>query len=196
MNRKLIPLVILSGVAVASVGVIKVVENSRHMGKQPNGTFLVSSGQTILPGTFAFKGRPADIAKWPKGDLFAVTEKDQHNHTDHVFLVDAEGVVEGSAIEMNHEPGFHGLVWSPDGTKLYVSTAGKTDEAKSEKYDGVVETFDYQDGKLARGEEFVIAEGNEPANPVPGGLCISADGSRLYVPAGDLNAVVELDAKT
>ena len=196
MNFRVKIVLVLASAAVGALGVTRLVANYRHMGKQPDGTFLVSSGQTILPGTIAFKGRPSDIAKWPNGEIFAVTEKDQHNYTDHLFLVSPKGVIEGSALQMKHEPGFHGMVWSPDGTRLYVSTAGKTDEATSEKYDGVVETFDYRDGKLSAGPEIVIAASGEPSNPVPGGLCLSKDGSKLYVPAGDLNAVLELESAT
>ena len=196
MNFRVKIVLVLATAAVGALGVTRLVASYRHMGKQPDGTYLVSSGQIVLPGTIAFKGRPSDIAKWPNGEIFAVTEKDQHNHTDYLFLVNPKGVIEGSELQMKHEPGFHGMVWSPDGTKLYVSTAGKTDEATSEKFDGVIETFDYRDGKLTAGPEVVIAEQGEPSNPVPGGLCLSKDGGKLYVPAGDLNAVLELDAFT
>ena len=45
------------------------------MGRQPDGSFLVSTGQRIEGGSIAFTGRPIDLALHPKRDLFAVLNK-------------------------------------------------------------------------------------------------------------------------
>ena len=167
----------------------------QHMGKQANGQFQVSSGQVIQPGTIAFNGRPADLALRPQKDVAAVMVKDQTNQYDRIFLMNDKGVVPDAYLTMRHEPGFHGMVWSPDGTTLYVSTAGSGDSTPSdEKKEGVIEVFQYRDGKFSALPEIGLSQPGEPNNVVPGGLCLTKDGSRLFVPAGDLNAVLEIEA--
>jgi hypothetical protein len=42
------------------------------MGRQPDGSFLVSTGQRIESGSIAFTGRPIDLALHPMRDLFAI----------------------------------------------------------------------------------------------------------------------------
>ncbi len=56
-----------------------------RMGRQPDGSFLVSSGQRIEGGSFAFRGRPIDLALHPRDDVFAVLNKAE------VFLVTTNG---------------------------------------------------------------------------------------------------------
>jgi DNA-binding beta-propeller fold protein YncE len=189
--------------ALTAVGIVLVlaaftfVKDIRQMGRQPDGRFLVSSGQTINPGTFSFKGRPADLALRPQGDIVAVMVKDQKNRFDRIFLMDQNGEVKDCSVFMRHEPGFHGMAWSPNGERLFVSTAGTGDSTpQGETHEGVIETFDYQGGKFTEGAQFNLNEAGEPGNVVPGGMCITKDGSKLYIPAGDLNAVLELDAQT
>ena len=168
-----------------------------HMGKQPDGSYIVSSGQRIRPGTIAFNGRPADLAMRPQEDLVAVMVKDQANRFDRLFLINESGVIEGSGLNMRHEPGFHGMVWNQAGTKLYVSTAGGGDSTPpDEKREGVIEVFSCEGGKLAALPEITLNQPGEPGNVVPGSLCLTKDGSRLFVPAGDLNSVLEIDAST
>ncbi len=166
------------------------------IGKQSDGSYLLSTGQRIQGGTIAFKGRPADICIRPQGDIFAVTVKDQHSDTREVLLVSASDQSIISHTPMRHEPGFHGLVWSPDGSRLFASTGGAADDNAPNRHDGVIETFDFAEAKLKPGVEIVLNQAKEPGNVVPGGLCISKDGTKLYVPATDLNATLEIDAKT
>src|SRR3954467_8669070 len=62
------------------------------MGRQPDGSFLVSSGQRIEAGSIAFTGRPIDLALHPTRDLFAALNKGS------VFLATPRGVVKGSEV--------------------------------------------------------------------------------------------------
>ncbi len=39
------------------------------MGRQPDGSFLVSTGQRIEAGSIAFTGRPIDLALHPREDV-------------------------------------------------------------------------------------------------------------------------------
>ena len=57
-----------------------------HLGKQADGSFLVSSGQRIGAGTIHFKGRPSDIALHPGGQIVAVLSHEE------VFLANAKQI--------------------------------------------------------------------------------------------------------
>jgi len=147
-----------------------------HLGKQPDGSYMVSSGQHIGAGTISFNGRPSDIAVRPNDTVFAILKKNE------ILLAKPDGVIAESAVSLgpDTEPAFHGLMWTPDGSRLVASTAR-----------GVLETFDYDGTKLTKGPEIALV--NNSKNPVPGGMCITKDGKTLFVAAGDLNAVVEVD---
>ena len=147
------------------------------MGKQPDGGFLVSSGQRIEPGSIAFDGRPSDIALHPSGDVFAVLNKTQ------VFLLDRKGVRQGSEVPLGGpNAGFRGILWTPDGKRLLVTTDG-----------GPIQSFQYGSGKLKADAKIVIKPDNAAGNPVPGGMTITRDGKKLYVVAANRNAVVEVN---
>src|SRR5690349_20589599 len=90
---------------------------SLHLGRQPDGSFLVSSGQRVEPGAIAFDRRPIDLARSPSGDVVAVLNQNS------VFLANAQGAIAGSEAPLGTGAGFRGCIWSPDGTRLFVSTA-------------------------------------------------------------------------
>src|SRR3954463_14707822 len=60
------------------------------LGRQPDGGFIVSSGQRIPGGAISFAGRPIDLAHHPTENFLAVLNKNE------VFLVDESGVIAGS----------------------------------------------------------------------------------------------------
>jgi YVTN family beta-propeller protein len=113
--------------------------------------------------------------------VFAVLNK------SNVFLATASGVVAGSAVPLGAgvSAGFRGLVWRPDGSRLYASTDK-----------GHVQTFTLVNGKLTAGLRVVIAPGGSAGNPVPGGMAVADDGKTLFVAAANRNAVVEVDLTT
>ncbi|MDB5348802.1 MAG: phosphoesterase [Planctomycetota bacterium] len=152
---------------------------SVRMGKQPDGSYLVSSGQRIEGGSIAFDGRPIDLAMHPSGRFFAVLNKSR------VFLADADGVLKGSTTSLGADAGFHGLAWSPDGNRLFASTSI-----------GHLQSFKYENGTLRGETKFTINPAGKSANPVPGGMAITRDGSRMFVAAANRNAVVEIDLKS
>ena len=76
------------------------------MGRQPDGSFLVSTGQRIEAGSIAFTGRPIDLALHPTKDLFAILKKDS------VLLATANGVIKGTEVALGASAGFRGLVCS------------------------------------------------------------------------------------
>jgi DNA-binding beta-propeller fold protein YncE len=148
------------------------------MGRQPDGSFLVSSGQRIEGGSIAFEGRPIDLALHPSADFFAVL------HKTKVFLADVGGVRPDTDCPLGADAGFHGLAWSPDGERLYASTAA-----------GHVQVFHLESGRLRADGRIDLRPDGAGPNPVPGGLVLTRDGRRLFVAAANRNAVVEIDVQ-
>ena len=96
-----------------------------RVGKQSDGSFIVSTEQRVVPAAIAFDGRPTDIAMHPSGRFFAILNQKS------VLLATRQGVIPDSSAPLKNGAGFHGLAWSPDGTRLYASVS-----------DGFVESFD------------------------------------------------------
>lgn len=151
----------------------------KRMGKQPDGSFLVSTGQRVEGGSIAFAGRPIELAMHPSGAFYAVLNKAA------VMLGDASGIRPETPVPLGSGAGFRGLAWSPDGNRLYAST---------EK--GPIRVFPLESGKLAAGSSFEIKPEGARGNPAPGGMVFRRDGSRLYVASANRNAVVEVDPAT
>ena len=154
------------------------------MGRQNDGSFLVSSGQRIEAGSIAFNGRPIDLAVHPRDQVFAVLNKSE------VFLADQSGLRAGTRVSLasldgRASAGFRGLVWSPDGTRLFASTDR-----------GHIQTFTYESGKLRARRRILIRPAGAKGNPVPGGMAITRDGTRLFVAAANRNAVAEVDLES
>src|SRR5690242_6262623 len=84
-----------------------------RMGRQPDGSFYVSSGQHIEGGSLAFPGRPIDLALHPSGEMFAVLNK------GGLLLGSSSGIRPESEVKLDVGSGFRGLAWSPDGTRLF-----------------------------------------------------------------------------
>ena len=176
-RRKTIAIFIVAAMAIAGMGVAR--RAVLWMGRQPDGSFLVSTGQRIEGGSIAFIGRPIDLALHPTGEFFAVLNK------TNVFLADARGVRDGTELKLASTAGFRGLAWSPDGSRLFASIDK-----------GYVQEIRLEGGKLAVGARIVVGPPGAKGNPVPGGLAITRDGSRMFVAAANLNAVVEVDLAT
>jgi hypothetical protein len=151
------------------------------LGKQPDGSYMVSTGQRIGGGDIAFAGRPLDLTMHPSGDFFAVL-----NQTE-VFLCKPDGVIEDSRVSLGPKvkTSFRGLAWTPDGKRLFAST-----------HKGYLAAMRYEEGKLHAAEPLLLTPDWAKANPVPGGMAITRDGKRLFVAASNRNAVVEMDLAT
>ena len=164
---------VLAAVAAGEAGL-----STLRMGPQPDGGFVVATGQRVEPGSVAFAGRPVDLALHPSGAFFAVLNKTA------VLLGDAKGMRPGSSVPLGRSTnaGFRGLAWSPDGSRLFASTDK-----------GVVQAYGYENGKLKAEARIVVNPSIGVGNPVPGGMVVTRDGTKLYVAAANRNAVVEVD---
>src|SRR3954463_11345640 len=119
------------------------------MGRQPDGSFLVSSGQRVEAGSIAFTGRPIDLALHPTRGLFAVLNKGS------VLLATTRGVVAGSEASLGASAGFRGLVWTPDGRRLLASTEP-----------GHIQIFGLDGERLRARARISLNSADKPANPV------------------------------
>ncbi len=145
-----------------------------QVGPLEDGRIVVPTNQVLTPAgrQVEFRGRPTDVALSPDGQTLAVL----NTRSNGVLLIDLEG---GAIVSETSVPGgsYAGILFTPDGRHLYVSTTGE----------GVL-SFE------------VGAEGSlEPGRPIDGlgrlpvGLALSEDGTRLYVAQNLENNVAEID---
>ena len=164
------------GLVSAGVGLQAVLVNRQQVGKQADGTFVVSSGQRILAGTIPYDQRLSDLAIHPSGKVVAVLAKSK------VFLCDDKSVLDGTEIALGADAGFHGALWVSD-SRLLVTTAK-----------GTLQEFLYDGKNFAKGDTISIADEVKKTNPVPGGMSVLGD--KLYVACADWNGVSEIDLKS
>ncbi len=149
-----------------------------RVGRQADGSFVVSTLQRVEPGAIAFAGRPIDMALHPSGAFMAVL--------DHrgVLLVAPDRVIDRSVVPLGVgvTAGFRGVVWSPDGRRLFVSVA-----------EGYVQEFGLLDRLLVRGQIIPVRSPASGGNARPGGMAITRDGTRLFVACCNRNSVAEID---
>lgn len=167
----------LALVVAAGIGAARL--KTLFMGRQPDGDFIVSSGQRIEGGTLAFDGRPIDLALHPTGNFFAVLNKRE------IFLADAKEIFAESRSKLPANAAPRGLVWSPDGARLFASTDA-----------GVVRKFILEGKALRPDGAITLAPEGDKSNPVPSGMAVSKDGGTLYVAAMNRNAIAEVDLKS
>lgn len=178
MNRLAACLLLAAG-TLSGVSFVAARKASLTLGKQLDGTFLVSTGRKIEPGTISFDGRPIDLALHPNGQLAAVLGQNK------VFLVDSNGIVKGTDVPLGGGASSHGIVWSPDGTKLFASVSdGNIIEAL---YDGTA---------LTKGRTLSPLPSGAKGNPRPCGLALTRDGKTLFAASMDRKAVAQLDLES
>ena len=155
------------------------------------GQYLTPAGQQVaLPGM-----RPVGLALSPRGDLLATAGQNRV-----LVLIDpATGAIlqerqlsikksETSSETVTAQMSFNGLIFSPDGRKIYLSNTG-----------GNVWAIPVDDARHA-GEPSLIAvpNANLPGQKrdLPTGLAVSADGRRLYVAGSLANRLHEIATDT
>ncbi|MBI5767211.1 MAG: bifunctional YncE family protein/alkaline phosphatase family protein [Verrucomicrobia bacterium] len=126
----------------------------------PNQWSLRPVGRHLAVGDF-----PVQIALHPGGAYAAVLHSGWGQH--EVRVLEVKGHREISRVTLDES--FYGLVWSPDGKKLYASGAAAE----------VVHAFDFKGGYLTEHRELAVRPAQERG--VPAGLAITGDGAALYV---------------
>lgn len=134
----------------------------------PSGRVLVPTGQTVRVGNL-----PTSCALSPDGRWLAVLHGGKDDHSVDLFDTRKKRVVQTLPLPDS----FHGLAFSPDGKRLWVSGAGTH---------GV--------WMLDRRGDRLVASLSLPVPGYPAGLAISDDGRRLYAVdnAGDRVTILPL----
>ena len=167
--------VVIGATAIIAAGVSSVA----RLGKQSDGSFMVSSGQRVVAGAIAFDGRPIDFALHPSGKFAAVLGQNR------VFLINERGVLPDSDVPLMSGAAYRGLIWTPDGTRCFASTEA-----------GHIQSFTWDGTTFQSAAKITIASPEETdakRSPRPGGMCVTRDGKTLFVALCDANAVAEVD---
>jgi len=189
-NRWAMTATLLSVVTIATAGITAHrVRINQRMGKQHDGSYLVSSGQRIEGDAIAFHGRPSDIALHPKENVLAVLN--QHE----IFICTPTGPLARSHTPLGQDvsAGFHGLIWTGENGSDWWPDA-KRCVASTDK--GYLQEFLYSDMQLDPSDKIILNREGDKRNAWPGGMCLTRDGKTLFVAAAGLDAVVEVDLAT
>ena len=162
--------------AVAIVGFAGLAK--KYVGRQADGTFVVSTGATILPGTISFSGRPMELAKHPTEDRCAVATNRE------LFLIDSGAIVESSKRRLDAGVSYRGMAWTPDGNQLFVSLSN-----------GKIARYVFTGSAFNPLTPVDVSTGAPRKDVVPGGICVSKDGANLFVVEANGGQVVVVDAK-
>jgi DNA-binding beta-propeller fold protein YncE len=144
------------------------------LGLQPDGSFLVSSGQRIelLGQVTRLEGvRPKDIALSPDKTQVALLTHGR------LIVSDLDGKQLGA---LNSSAGPLGVAWSPDGTKIYTALAT-----------GKIGVFTWNGALLTKERELSPEPAGARGNPGTGGLAVSPNGT-IYAALSIRNEVVAL----
>lgn len=150
----------------------------------PVNQVLVPAGTQIsLPGL-----RPQALALSPDGRLLAVSGK-----TSELLIIDpALGTIAQHVAllepDQRGQLSYTGLVFSPDGSRIYLSNVN-----------GSIKVFSVsEDGTVKPSHSILLPPADAPRrkNEIPAGLALSADGRSLYVCANLSNRLLVIDVYT
>lgn len=126
----------------------------------PNGWSLKAVGRQTALGDF-----PVNIALHPSGKYLAILHAGYGDH--EIIIVDAKSAKKLCRVIIDQT--FYGLVFSPDGKRLYAS-GGEFE---------VVHAYEFDDGLLSKHQQIPIAKITDKF--MPSGLALNQAGDRLYV---------------
>lgn len=186
----------------------KITPGQEKVGTEFNGRMVVPVNQVISPygSQIQLPGmRSQGIAISPDGRLVAVSGK-----TSELVIIDPvdlkilQRVVLPSEGQNESDPGkasgnflepdtkgqlsYNGLIFSPDGRKIFLSNVN-----------GSIKVFEVgQDGLVRPSHSILLPPANAPrrAEEIPAGLALSQDGWRLYVCGNLSNRLLEIEVKT
>ena len=197
---------LLCSALVASCAFAEPGTTAERVGRDGERTVLpVNQVLTPLGKQIEFAGRPQVIALSPDGKRLVTSGK---NH--ELIVLDpssgellqrvpmpAEKVNEPKpdvvspnilAPDKDAQVSFTGLIFSPDGKRIFLSNVN-----------GSIKVFTVDDdGKLAPSHSLPLPKANAPRRKqeIPAGLALSADATKLYVCGNLSNTLLELDAAT
>ncbi|MCC7476032.1 MAG: bifunctional YncE family protein/alkaline phosphatase family protein [Pirellulales bacterium] len=153
-----------------------------HIGEQHDGQIVVPTNQVLSPAgrQVIVGGRPTDVALAPDGRWLAVL------NLSEVQIIEVEsGKILGQAPAKKES--FKGILFSPDGKRLFASTTADTI--------GVFNMGD--DGKPSAAEPIKLPR-NSPRDGevVPVGMAITPEGKSLLAALNMKNTLAEIDLAT
>ena len=163
-------------------------------GPQPNGSTLLINNWTIAPAGYQLAlatpdgnggNLPLAEALSPDGAFLVVLNGGANVESLQVVDTATSQIVQTVPF-VDTETVFQGLVFSPDGTRLY-ATGGGTNK---------IHAFDFGGGRLTNMKDgsVLVAGEKEKADVYPMGLAISPDGKTLWVVDNLANDVRPVDA--
>lgn len=151
---------------------------SIKVGRQPDGSVLVNTGQFIVPAgkQIEFNGRPVAVTLSPDGKTAAFLNGVGSSQGKFIVLVDlSTGKLKQEFNPTNGGASFDGIAYSKDGSKLFASDAsGKL----------VIATV-AADGMLSLDASVSLPDNKS----YPGGLAVSEDGQTLYIALSGKNSL-------
>ena len=179
LNRRMI--LVLGALAAAGLALVAQPIWKRIVGRQPDGSYLLPTGQVVRPfgKIIEVNDRPLGIAMSPDGRLAAVV-------TGSNFAARALHLVDIATAQLTQTlpvaDSFTGVVFSLDGNTLYVG--GGSSHA--------VLVFT----RAGAQQPFTAAENIPIPNGAPSGLALSPDGQSLFVACNQRHAVARITLAT
>jgi YVTN family beta-propeller protein len=173
-----------SALAVASLIVCLGFGDERIAG--PHGmTGITTTNWTLTPaGVQATAGdRPLGAALSPDGRYLAVSN-DGEGVQSLTLLETAAKMPVQSILYHAPEALYVGVVWSPDGRRLFASAGSNN----------LVRTYELRQAQLTEGTPIVVADPKEPGYPA--GLAMAPDGHTLFAAENVANRVVAIDVQS
>ncbi len=173
-----------------------------RVGEGTNGKIVVPTNQVLSPAgrQVTFSGRPVDVALSPDGRWLGVLENSR------VGLIDPAAGTIASRVSLSGGGSFTGIVFAPDGKRLFASTVRGTIGVFSVDEKGQLKAQEpiRVPPPLAKGED--VAEGDGGPQPpakqkakreegknAVGGLAVSGDGRLLWAVLNMRNSLAAFD---
>ncbi|RLQ92426.1 bifunctional YncE family protein/alkaline phosphatase family protein [Falsibacillus albus] len=140
---------------------------------------LTPAGTQLTLGDFPMGGVLS-----PDGQFLVVSNDGQGEQSLQVIDTQTEKIVQ--TLSFNSPQALYlGVVFSPDGHKLYASGGGNNE----------IRTFDFNEGRLTEKKAISLNQDTQK-NPYPAGLAISQDGKQLFVANNLDHTVSKINTKT
>ncbi|MCJ8010097.1 bifunctional YncE family protein/alkaline phosphatase family protein [Lederbergia wuyishanensis] len=153
--------------------------HGEHTGVTPYNWSLTPAGEQVTLGNF-----PMGAALSPDGRYFVVSNGGQGTQSLQVVDTTLNKVVH-TIPYTSPESLYLGIVFSPDGKRLYASAGGNNK----------IRTFDFVGGQLSEKEPISLKD-TQNSNAFPGGMSISQDGAYLYVANNLDHSVSKIDVSS
>jgi YVTN family beta-propeller protein len=179
MRTKLFFAALLAGAVLLAqqTAVFSVLKSVTGLGKQPGGTYLVSTNQLLRPWgeQTMIAGRPVDMAFDSQKRVLAIL------NTRGIYVADGSTGTEVANI-VSHSTSYAGIAFRPGDRELWASET-------SNRGDSILITPFSENGMPGEPARIDI-----PNHAVPVGIAFSADGKTAYVALSRANSLAVIDA--